>query len=233
MVGQFAEVQVMDWGMAKRVASEDVHPPNNITDRILATRPAVVTPPDEVGPETVSNQSDPSVEIRRNLTQVGDIIGTPAYMPPEQARGELDNLDARSDVYSLGAILFEILIGRRLHFGCSNPAILDRLTNGDLAQPRAQLKQCPCDPVLVKLCQKCLSVSPTDRPPNAGWIADHLAHHFANMQQRARDAEIQLRESQNTRRRGGLLARTGQEAVGIRKPNQAALNDQAALSWRM
>src|SRR5262245_13723505 len=82
MVGAFGEVQVMDWGLAK------------VLDR-----------PGEEG--TVHPASDVRLQ-----TQAGTVAGTPAYMAPEQARGEVGQLDARADVFGLGAILCAILTGR-------------------------------------------------------------------------------------------------------------------------
>ena len=84
MVGSFGEVLVMDWGVAKQQHRND-EPANS--------------PPKEI-PEPAGF-----------LTGHGRILGTPAYMAPEQSAGEIDQVDARSDVYSLGAILYFLLTG--------------------------------------------------------------------------------------------------------------------------
>src|SRR5262249_49812402 len=99
MVGAFGEVQVMDWGLAKVLnaapASAEEQP---IQRETVATTVSVVK---------VARGDSGGAE-----TQEGDVLGTPAYMPPEQALGEINRLDQRADVFSLGAILCEILTGK-------------------------------------------------------------------------------------------------------------------------
>lgn len=111
------------------------------------------------------------------------IVGTPAYMPPEQAQGAAFAVDGRADVYSLGVILFELLTGRRPFMGTTSQLLRQLLT--DLPpSPRAINGAIPRD--LEQICLRCLAKSPGSRYASAGELADDLESFRAGRPVRAR-----------------------------------------------
>jgi serine/threonine protein kinase/formylglycine-generating enzyme required for sulfatase activity len=119
MVGHYGEVYVVDWGLAKVIGTS--------LEDDTETLPSQ--------PSTSESSGAPS-----SLTVEGDILGTPAYMPPEQADGRVNELDERSDIYSLGAILYEILTFRPPFTGSSKFNLIARVLLDDVTPPtkRAQ-----------------------------------------------------------------------------------------------
>src|SRR5439155_510631 len=157
MVGEFGEVQVMDWGLAKELAEPVTMSDLGDTTGIRAGEPAG-------GPATLSLPG----RMTPGGTESGAILGTPAYIPPEQARGE--PADARADVFGLGAVLFEILTGTRVYREGAAEVVLFRAGSADLDDARARLRQCGADPELVAACERCLGADPADRPADAGEV---------------------------------------------------------------
>jgi hypothetical protein len=108
------------------------------------------------------------------ITGDGQVLGTPAYMPPEEARGESHSVDCRADVYSLGVILYEMLAGVRPFQG-TGQALVQQILDEAPAPLRRHNRQVPVE--LETICLKCLAKSPTERFQSAGELADEV-HRF-------------------------------------------------------
>src|SRR6185312_15416725 len=84
-----------------------------------------------------------------DASQAGSVLGTPAYMAPEQARGEVEAVDERADVFALGSILCELLTGEPAFTGRSSMEIIRKASRGDLADARSRLESCGVDAELI------------------------------------------------------------------------------------
>ncbi len=175
MVGGYGEVQVMDWGLAKVLTAGG--PPADPTD------PQATTDPD---PTAVKSLRDAEL-----FTQYGSILGTPAYMAPEQAIGAIDQIDARSDVFGLGGILAAILTGRPPFIGVTSENTRQMAAKGKLDDCFTRLDASGAEPDLVALCKNCLAAEKEDRPADAKAVAEEVATLRSAADQRARQAELE------------------------------------------
>ncbi len=185
MVGAFDEVQVMDWGLAK------VLPRGGTADDAQAGKTRFAQ---TVIATARSGSDDP------NLSQAGSAMGTPSYMAPEQARGELDAIDERADVFALGSILCEILTSEPVFIGRSSGEIQRKAAVADTADAVARLAACGADSELISLAKECLAREPEDRPRDASAVAESISAYVSGVQEKLRRAELARVEERGRRR---------------------------------
>ncbi len=173
MVGSFGEVQVMDWGLAKVLDHGGV-----------ANEGRAITPSDDSA-AVCTLRSGAAIESR-----AGSVVGTPSYMAPEQARGALDTLDERADVFALGSILCEILTGQPAFVGESGVDVFRKAERADLSDAFARLDASEADAELKALGRSCLAAAPKHRPSDAGTIVAKLTAYLQGVEGRLREAEL-------------------------------------------
>jgi serine/threonine protein kinase len=142
------------------------------------------------------------------LTQTGDLLGTPSYMAPELTRGlQQPGLnDRQCDVYSLGAILYELLTGRPPFLGPTVPDTFEQVRHQEPVPPRQLQPNVPQD--LETICLRCLAKEPARRYATAGDLADELDRFLNNLPILARPAGWIERTLKWTRRHPALAALT-------------------------
>ncbi|MDC0935616.1 serine/threonine-protein kinase [Pirellulales bacterium] len=184
MVGAFGEVQVMDWGLAK------VLPAGGVADekksRVLQQGQSIIQTLRSIGSDTPA-----AFGSTGSHTEMGSVMGTPAYMPPEQALGEIDNLDERADVFGLGAILCEILTGVPPYAAEDGTQIFRLASRGKLEACMARLDDCGADAELIALTKQCLELEPADRPRDAGVLAERVTGYLESVEAKLRETELQ------------------------------------------
>ncbi len=165
MVGEFGETVLLDWGVAKVHGERDI------------------------------GASDLKREIDRlhqdsDRTQAGTAVGTPSYMSPEQAMGLVDEIDGRSDVWGLGAVLYEILTGRPPFKGQTPVQTLDAVVNKPHLPVRTAVPEAPRE--LTAIAEKCLQKEKADRYQSAHELATEIeafmtggrvhAYHYSSLE---------------------------------------------------
>ncbi len=174
MVGSFGEVHVMDWGLAK------VLPQGGVADDASAGK---------------SRARDTVIATARSTSgidqsQSGSVLDTPSYMAPEQARGEIDRLDERCDVFALGSILCELLTGGPAFTGRTSGEIQRKASRGELNEAGDRLNSSGADADLINLAKDCLAPELEDRPRHVGEVATRISAYQTGVQERLRKAEI-------------------------------------------
>lgn len=171
IVGDFGMVKIMDWGLAKELRPLPVSPEAFSQLIGAAMQPAM------------ANAMDASLQTRENY-DCGIIVGTPAYLAPEQARGEISRVDERSDVFGLGAILCYILTGSG-PYPELQPTRLKQAMRAHLGPAYAKLDACQAEPEVVDLAKRCLAAQAEDRPRNGGEVAAAMTQYLESDLRRA------------------------------------------------
>jgi tetratricopeptide (TPR) repeat protein/predicted Ser/Thr protein kinase len=138
-----------------------------------------------------------SLEGPSHITLAGTVVGTPSYMPPEQAEGKVSQVDRQSDVYSMGAVLFEVLTGRPPFKGTNPVETMHLVLNEDPPLP-SQLAAVPKD--LETIVLKCLEKEKAKRYPSAKALAEDLEHFAEGQAIQARRAPVGARLARKVRR---------------------------------
>ncbi|MEO8494780.1 MAG: serine/threonine-protein kinase, partial [Planctomycetota bacterium] len=156
MVGSFGEVVVLDWGLAKMIDQ-----PDDEDENLLESRPISV-----------------SDDVAIDATMQGAVLGTLPYMAPEQAAGRIDMIDARTDIYGLGAILFAVLTGNHPHRGTSTREIRSQILNEPT--PHARSEDAKIHPGLDAICAKAMAKKQSERYPKARDLAEDVRRWLAD-----------------------------------------------------
>lgn len=216
MVDRYGEVQVMDWGLAKILPyaahptrltphSDDVHQETPVIDPAAESAPnsdSIALPlsqsvvqsirysPFDESPDSTSESINWQTDAG-SLTSQGYIVGTVAFMAPEQAQGRIDPLDCRCDVFALGAILCVMLTGKPPYCGQTKTEQLRMASAGDIGPCIERLRASSYDREIIDLAIYCLSAKPEDRPKDGAYIANRIVAYLASVRQRLQQAELQ------------------------------------------
>ena len=158
MIGKFGETIVLDWGLAK-IIGENEQTSYKLQDDINL------------------------LNLYTGTTFKGKAFGTPAYMAPEQANGDSDKIDERSDIYSLGAVLYEILTGTPPFSGKTVKNVLEQVKSGIIIPIIEKIEDAPLD--LCAIAEKALQKDPKDRYPTVAEMIDDINHFMSGKRVRA------------------------------------------------
>ncbi len=150
MLGEYGETLVVDWGLAKLVGRDEEHQAANLEGAL----------------RVASEGADP------HQSQHGDVMGTLAYMSPEQALGHIGELGPATDIYSLGAILYSVLTGQSAFKGTSTEEVLARVLKGEFPRPTKIEPRVPKP--LEAIVLKAMSLKPPGRYAKARDLADDV-----------------------------------------------------------
>lgn len=224
MLGGYGEVLVMDWGLAKILdrspALKTPLPTTRIPNATLTADATAVSPaPSDSGDDPTSAYRPASAleqlsarDSGDSRTQLGTVLGTPRYMSPEQARGDVELLDERSDIYALGVILYEILSLRTPSAGTGLAEVLSSVITGKIEPlPRtlpalAHLPGRRVPESLAAVVMKALSLSPEMRYATVVELQADITQYQQGFATRAENAGLVKQVSLLIKRNKGVFA---------------------------
>ncbi len=222
MVGRFGEVLLMDWGVARvREAGE---PAGGVREE---------PDPDALDTQIAEPTGSGVERVFVARTMDGAAIGTPGYMSPEQSRGDLDRLDGRSDVWSLGAILYELLCGKPAYTGANVFAMLFAAAKGPPEDVRARSDRRVPDEI-ADVCMKAMATDPAERFQSAAALGAAVRAYLDGSKRRAA-AEQRLAEADRAWNRMKALdaerdaLRIREAVLDAKLAPWASLDDKAEL----
>ena len=223
LLGAFGEVLVVDWGLATVVEeppeTEEEEDPVVAARRKLEELPTLALPRlESVAPEIP--------RVRRTTTahtMDGASLGTPGYMSPEQARGDRAWLGPRSDVFSLGVVLYELLTGERAYAAQSPIQLMFQLMSGPPEDPRERAPERRIPEEIAEITLRSMALDPVERHADGSQLAAAIREYLAGSARR-RAAATWLREAE-VRWAGYLWVRDEQGAVTDREAALAAQTD--------
>jgi serine/threonine protein kinase len=170
MLGDYGETLVVDWGLAKRLGGTTAvgAAGNGEAGNVPAA------PETALGPQTVDYRPAGA----DGLTVEGQVLGTPAYMPPEMAEGRLEEVGPAADVYALGAILYEVLTGRAPYRDRSAEEVLEQVRRGPPSSPSQVRRGVPR--ALEAVCLKAMARAIPERYSGAGEVAAEVERWLAD-----------------------------------------------------
>jgi tetratricopeptide (TPR) repeat protein len=202
MVGSFGEVQVMDWGLAKVLGGPASGLRGSGDLEATADQTAIRSQRDSETP----------------FTEYGSVLGTPAFMAPEQAAGELEKIDCRSDVFGLGAILCMLLTGQPPYTGKDADSVRIAAMRGKTEEAFTRLDGSGAEQDVIALCKRCLAFEPSERPATANEVAAAVVGLRQAADERVKQAEqnrraAEVRADEQVKRRRLTLWAAGAVAV--------------------
>ena len=200
ILGDFGEVYVLDWGLAKLLGQDEIAPGSAVS---------------------------PSPDSGEPLTEAELLLGTPGYMAPEQVLRE--EPDPRADVYAMGAILFELLTGLRLHQGATTRELLDSTTRGAEARASVRAPEREVPPELEAICVKATALKPEDRYTTCRELAELVDDFLEGDRDLARRRSLARGHADAARAAADRALAGGEDGLSGRREAMAEIGKALAL----